>query len=393
MSDKEEKPQAPKAILPSASDFDDLSMFSGVSEDAGEYRDEAKEFADRAPISYLDEGNYWLRFYPEVKIEADGSRKMHVMRRFWSYTGLAKGVRRLPAPLGDCPVRAEVTRLKEAKLDDAWKYQAKEEAVLKVYIERWSGPKDHKYIKTQKPMFVVLRRKQVTALAEFLADLKPEGLRKVLNYHASNPLIKLSYTKGSGGNASFGFDIEEITPPALEENFPSLFTVLLDESKVATPDEVQKIRREVNRILSQGSKIFTPEGDEAKTAGPSSSSAKSDAAAEAVRMALAQSAASPTPPPVAPEAKQAEANSAPTTSPTEPVAEPAKVIPITPVAEVAAAVKAEAPNVSAGPVPVCPRGGTAKFGESHDDSNMDCIVCPHEPECVAKQTTFEDVPT
>lgn len=365
------------AINPTDEDFDDLALFAGVQGDAEEYRTAAAERDNRAPISYIDEGNYWLRFYPEVKIEADGARRLHVMRRFWSYTGLAKGVRRLPAPQDPSdPVRKEVMRLKDAKYPDAWKFMAKEEGLIKVCIFKSSLPKDHKYIKTETPMYLVLRRKQLTALSEFLADLSPDDLRRILNPRRAAPMIKMSFSKGSGGSSSFGFDIKEAELPALPEDFPSMFKVLIEEGKEepANDEELMKIRKSISAILASTQNLINPEEGEESGAPPAnrSEASKSASAKSAVADALREAKGAGSEAPAAGEAGGEAADTSTGTT--------QKVIPI----------KEEKPDAPGDATPYCPSDDpNRKFG-AHDATHVDCITCPIEDKCDA--ATITDVP-
>jgi hypothetical protein len=326
------------------SNFDDLALFSGIQSEAETARQEQQERENRVPLSYTDEGSYWLRIYPEIRAEEDGSRRMHVMRKFWSYTGLCKGVRRLPAPAGDDDrVRPEVQRLKDAKYAEAWKFQAKEEGLIKVNIFRSSLPKDHKYIKINTPMVLVLRRKQINALNEFLADLSPENLRQILDPRNEAPLIKMSFTAGAGGSSSFGFDLTKAALPPLPENFPSIFDILLNkDTPLATDEELHKIRKAVSTILAMSSNIVNPESDSGSTP-PSTTAADKKAAAQAAVKALLN-----------------EGGDAPS--------EPAKDEP-------------KDKKKEANPEPTCPSSDpNLSFGH-HNPEHVDCITCPYEAEC------------
>ena len=362
-------------------DFDDLSLFAGVQTEAEEARQEQADRENRAPVSYIDEGSYWLRLYPEIRLEEDGkSRRMHVVRKFWSYTGLAKGVRRLPAPRGDTDlVRPEVQRLVDAKYDQAWKFKAKEEGLIKVNIYRSSLPKDHKYIKLNTPMFLVLRRKQINALNEFLAELSPESLRTVLNPRNTAPLIKMSYTAGSGGSSSFGFDLEQKDLPGLPEGFPSLFEVLInDETPLATDEEIVKIRKSVSLALAMSSNIVNPSDDSGAPPPSTTSTEKKDAARAAVAEALKGQQGSG--PDETASGEETGKEPAPEPEPAakaepEPVVEKTKPKP----AEKKADPKPEA--VEKKDEPTCPSSDKdLEFGR-HQPDHLDCITCPYEVEC------------
>jgi len=257
--------EAPKPIRNlemTDADFENIELFSGVQQDAEQYRDQNSD-DDRAPTAYIDEGNYWVRLYPEMIINEAGARQLVVVRRFWSYQR-AFGVRRLPAPKdGDCPIRQQVQRLKDANYDEAWKYTAKEEGLIKLYIYKMSL-KDHKYIKVKTPMFFILRRKQLTALADFLADLSPEDLRNIMNPRVAAPLIKFSFTKGSGGSSSFGFDLAREELPPLPEDFPSLYDVVMPESdaKPPTDEEIAKYKKGISALLAAGTNLLNPDEQE-----------------------------------------------------------------------------------------------------------------------------------
>lgn len=352
-------------------DLDNLALFSGVVQGAADDRDEQArrdaERESRAPVAYIDEGSYWLRLYPEIRPEADGTRKMHIVRKFWSYTGLAKGVRRLPAPRDpECPVRKEVQRLKDAKYGDAWKFQASEEGLIKACVYKSSLPKDHKYFgaeKLNKPTYLVLRKKQLTALNEFLADLSPEDLRKILNPRGSAPMIKMTFSKGASGSASFGFDIHEAVLPDLPAEFPSIFKVLIDEDKMepATDEELMKIRKSISGILAANSNVINP--DDESGAPPTQSETQRQQAAKAgvadiLGKGKDKGVVGAGSPPPAKEEKPAE----------QPAATPAPA--------------AAAPSESkAEPDPVCPSTDAALEFGAHNPDHMDCITCPFEDKC------------
>ena len=335
-------------------DFEDLSLFAGIQSEAEEARQEQADRENRAPIMTLDAGSYWLRIYPEIRLEEDGSRRMHVMRKFWSYSGLVKGLRRLPAPRGEADrIRPEVQRLVDANYGEAWKFKAKEEGLIKVHIYRSTLPKDHKYVKIGAPMFLILRRKQINALNDFLAELSPENLRSILNPRAPAPMIKLSYTAGAGGSSSFGFDINNAELPPLPENFPSLFDVLItDDTPLPTDEEIAKVRKAVSVALAMSSNIVNPEDDSGAAPVSATAAERRAAARDAAQAALRE------------QAGKGEPNLG-TTAQAAPAAAP---------------VPAES---GPEPEPECP-SQEKHFGE-HDPEHFDCITCPHEDVC-AKAT-------
>lgn len=369
----------------SGDDFDDLSLFAGIQSEAEEARQEQQDRENRAPVSYLDEGSYWIRLYPEIRLEEDGkSRRMHVVRKFWSYTGLAKGVRRLPAPRGEADlVRPEVMRLKDANYGESWKFMASEEGLIKVNIYRSSLPKDHKYIKLNTPMFLILRRKQTNALNEFLAELSPENLRTVLNPRNTAPLIKVSYTKGSGGSASFGFDLEQKELPPLPETFPSMFDVIInDETPLATDEELAKIRKSVSAVLAMQSNLINPDADSGAAPATTTSTERRSAAAAAVQEALKgqrEGSAPDTASAGEPGAKESESEPEPAAKPAEPEPVVEKEKP-KPAEKAKPAAKAATPAPAADE-PKCPSTDeNLEFGR-HQASHLDCITCPYETEC------------
>ena len=338
-------------------DFDDISLFSGLQQDQEEYRDQQQDRENRAPVSYLDEGSYWLRLYPEIRAEEDGSRRLHVVRRFWSYTGLAKGVRRLPAPKDpNDPVRQEVMRLKDANYPEAWKFMASEEGLIKAQIYRSTLPKDHKYIKLNTPMFIVLRRKQLTALSTFLADLSPEQLQRILDPRKPGTIIKASYTKGAGGSASFGFDLDEAELMPLPAEFPSLFEALInDKTEPANDEELSKIRKSISAVLAMRSNIVNPEDDSGAPPVSRREEERKSEAKSAVQEAL-KSSSSP------------KTDSQPKSQPIVEKQEETKK------AEPAAADTAghECPGQAEDP--------ELAFGK-HNGQHEACILCPFEAEC------------
>jgi hypothetical protein len=342
-------------------DFEDLALFAGVvSEEEANRAENARreeERANRAPVTYLDPGSYWLRLYPEFRTEEDGGRKVHVLRRFWSYTGLAKGVRRLPAPRDpNDPVRKEVLRLKDAKYDQAWKFQASEEGLIKACIFKSTLPKDHKYVKMNTPLFIVLRRRQTEALSTFLAELSPENLRKILDPRGSAPMIKVTYTAGAGGSASFGFDLAEAELPPLPSEFPSIFKVLIEEgvTKPADDEELLKIRKNISAILASQSNVINP-SDESGAPPTRTATERQSEARGAVAGILGEG--------------KGKGGDKPATG-----AKPAPA---------ASAAAAAAGGAAAEPDPVCPSNDAALAFGRHNGDHPDCITCPFEDRCAA----------
>jgi hypothetical protein len=345
---------------PTDDDFNDLSLFTGVQGAAEEYTEKAAESSgDRAPISYLDEGTYSLRIYPEVIPDEGGTRRMHTVRPFWSYTGI-KGVRRLPAPKDEnCPIRKEMKKLADADhlKDEAWKYRAKEEGLLKVMIFKMSH-KTHKYLKLNEPMFIVLKRPGLIAWNAFLADMDPADMKDVLNPRKVAQTINVKVTKKQGSvpaGVSFGFDVKKEELPPLPDGFPSMFNVLLDEKKVATEDELKAVRSFVSRMLVTGSRVVNP-GEDSDGGAPNRSSAeRSQNAKSAVAEALKAAKGTAEPPPP------------------QDTAAPGKPV--------------QTPVTAAGK---CPSSDPTLGWGKQNGSAADCIVCEHESAC--SEAKLGDVP-
>lgn len=292
-----------KVLSINDADLDDLSLFAGVQKEAEENRDRNSD-DNRAPLTYMEEGSYWIRMYPELILDEAGNRKLVPMRRLWSY-GRNFGVRRLPAPKDEnCPIRKEVQRLRDADYKEAFKYTASEEGVIKAVIFKASGAAEKsKYTKLNEPVFIVMRRKQMLALDQFLADMSPEDLRQVLDFRKKANVLKISFTKGSGGSASFGFDLMQKELPPLPDDFPSMYDVLVtDETPPPTDEEIIKYRKGVTALLAASNNVMdptedgggngAPEGDRGDAARAAVAEAKRQAAEEEAKRQAAAEAAS-----------------------------------------------------------------------------------------------------
>lgn len=245
-------------------DFDDISLFEDLRTDSTQYlEDHKRENYSSAPLAFLDDGNYWLRFYPRL-IEVDGKKRLKVVRSVLSHNfrSVDSIKKRFICEGPSCRICRETAKLSSAKIRDAFRYTKSEDGVVCVHIYKFDG-KPSEYIKIGEPMFLVVRQKVVESISNWIAGLDPEDLREVLNPNVKAPIVKLSYKGGTGGNASLGFDIKKAELPKLPEDFASFYDVYCRETDIASDEDLNSIRTFVGEILSRKTNIFNPDEDDA----------------------------------------------------------------------------------------------------------------------------------
>lgn len=272
-----------------SANYDDLSLFSNfnnqVKEDFEASQENNKDGVITYPIISGKSITWKMRFYPLIKEDENGNPKLILTRNVWSHSGFDK-TRRLPCLGKDCPICAEARKLKDIKHSEAWKYTAKREAVAPVYIYETTAPKDYKWMKLNEHSYMQLRSKAIDSLNAFLTNLSPEEMQQVLNPRVDAPRIMFTVSGGSEGSASWGFDIKKAEIPEMPDDFPDIDTVYVDETKPATDEEMQTVRKTINKLLAESAGTLI-EPDETPTVNTTKAEAKV-AAKSAVSEALAK---------------------------------------------------------------------------------------------------------
>lgn len=238
----------------------DLSLFEELKADAEKFVEDHKYTSDyaNAPLFFLDDGNYWLRFYPQI-IEKDGKKRLLIVRTVFlhNFKSVSDIGKRFMCEGPNCRICKETKRLSDAKLKDAYRFTRNEDGIALVNIYRTDAKSD--YIKSNEPGFMVFRRKVAIAINNWIAGLDADDLKRVLDPNRKAMIVKLSYTGGTGGGASIGFDIKEAELPPLDSEFPSIFDSYVRESDIASDEEIQKIKSFVNESLARKLNIFNPD--------------------------------------------------------------------------------------------------------------------------------------
>lgn len=312
--------------MTSSTDFDDVSLFEGLQQDANKYIEDHKNYDDsNSPIAYLDDGSYWLRLYPEI-LERDGKKRARIIRLFTAHSGFPN-TRKLPCEGSSCRICKITDPMQALDEKNAWKYQAREEALIKAIVYKSSVKSD--YVKLNSPLFIVLRWKGIQAIQQFIADLAPQDLQKVLDPTKAAPMLKITVDSGSKSNWSVGFDINSAAMPELPADFATLDTAYVKDTDFAKDDELQKVRTFAAEFIAKKTNLFTPD-DQNSGGVPGSSGAQSE------------------------ETPKTETGvSSATNSSTE------------------AASNSDCPGASEG----------LKFGE-HPGNSFTCVMCSKEPACI-----------
>jgi hypothetical protein len=267
--------------------FDD-SLFDGIVQEATNYVDAAGGTNDFNSLFYLDEGKIELRLYPEVYTDAEGKKKLRIVRVIRTHQ--IPGVGRIACNGEGCRFCAETKKLYQIKYKEAYKTAAKDEGIVVGYA--YSTTMDTKYVKLETPSYIVMRRKPLIALQQWLSGLDRDDLRAVFNPNKASASIDITITKGDNSNASIGLSPKQRELPPLPDTFEEggLGKVYYDESdpKFGTEEDLMKYKKYVAEIVANKTNLISPEsggGSRSSEPEPSRPSAAKSNANSAGRVA------------------------------------------------------------------------------------------------------------
>jgi hypothetical protein len=244
-----------------------------VSDEAEKYREDYKKtgnYQPGIPICFFGEGNYIFRIYPDrdpngfariIKKAYFHNRKVPVeglYLRFWEDDRINKLFR-----------EAEEAGLEKIWGNFLYMYRSQERGYMMAHL--YESPPGNEYALAKKSYGVVLDRRQVFAIQDFIAELHPEDKRSLLDPNNAAPAIKLSITRGSGkANVSCGIaGMQRLELPPLEFKdedgspieYTGLDNIYIKETDKISDEDFFKLRKAVSEEIANFKASGTPAKD------------------------------------------------------------------------------------------------------------------------------------
>lgn len=234
-----------------------------VSEDAEKYREDYKKsgqtFQAGVPICFLGDGNYIFRIYPD----RDPNGFARIIKRAFIHN------RKTPVEglylrcWEDDRINKLFKEAEEAGLEKIWgnflyMYRSQERGYMMSHL--FEAPPDNDYAKPKNSYAIILDRRQIFAIQDFIAELHPDDKRALLDPNNAAPGIKLSITRGSGkANVSCGIaGMQRLTLPVLdfkdEDGAPIEYTgldqVYITENDRISDENFFKLKKAVGEEIA-----------------------------------------------------------------------------------------------------------------------------------------------
>jgi hypothetical protein len=197
---------------------DDLKA---VGDEAEKFRDEYKKsgqaFQAGIPICFLGDGNYVFRIYPDRDPNGFARliKRAHIHNKKTGVEGVYLRC------WEDDRVNKLFREAEEAGLEKLWgyhiyQYRSREIGYMMAHL--YETPPNNEYALPKKSYGLILDKRQIFAVQDFIAELTPEDKRQMLDPNNAAPGIKLSITRGSGkANVSCGIaSMKRLELPPLE---------------------------------------------------------------------------------------------------------------------------------------------------------------------------------
>lgn len=250
------------------SPYDDESLFEGMREEAKNYTEKVGGDRPTTPLMFLDEGTYTMRIWPDLYTSPNDGRKKLRAARIINMHNLGKDMGgRVPCEGENCRVCKEVHKLEDVKYGKAWQFKNREEGVITGYIYK-TNAEESKYLKLKEASYIILSPRVFISFQTFIAGLDREDLRQVMNPEVEAKGLKLTFTGGNKGSASWGFDLRDYDLPELPVDFEDhpISLVYYDENEPSksyiSDDDLAKFRKFVARLMSERGTAFDPGDDD-----------------------------------------------------------------------------------------------------------------------------------
>lgn len=342
------------------SDIDDYAGLVGETKETVEQRD--SERGDKT-WSYIDTGTYKLRLYSDRN-----AGRLRLKRDVWIHK--INGIGNFICLDDDCQICKIAKRGRDARCDDAYKYESSKHAIIKVYIESFEGSdgKKSEYIKEQEPFHLVMGRwSMIEAMERWIAEMKPADLRSLIEDETAHAIEMRVWLDGKKWKCEFSLAKEKVTKPEWPEDMPELNTIFMDqtEPKFADAPALRKIANEVETMIAGKSSG----GGKTQVRDPSNRSGSSGGGKRAAD-ALADDDG-----PVDPPARSTSSSKGSKESDNDdPPFEPTN--------------KSTSSNKPAATGECPSEDDDLKFGAHPDEPHPDCMSCPIESNCLRQ--TFQN---
>lgn len=250
------------------SKYDDESLFEGMRDEAKAYTEKVGGDRPTTPLMFLDEGTYTMRIWPDLHVSAETGKKRLRAARVINMHNLGKDMGgRVPCEGEHCRICKEVKKLEDAKYGKAWQFKNREEGVITGYIFK-TNAEESKYLRVKEASYIVLSPRVFISFQTFIAGLDRDDLRQVMNPEVEAKGLKLTFTGGNKGSASWGFDLRDYELPELPRDFEEypLSRVYYDEGEPSKSyigdDDLASFRKFVARLLAERGTAFDPGEDD-----------------------------------------------------------------------------------------------------------------------------------
>lgn len=239
-------------------------MYAAFVEDAKVEKavsDASREADRKYKPAYLEDGTYTFRMYPDFS-----QRKLRLVHSLWSHKWPDIG--KFHCGADGCLQCAQVNKLYEADIDDAYRQDAKEEWIIHVDIKEMSIEKSD-FLKKDQALPLIVDWRVKDAVRDFFAALNPKDVRTLLEDDEAFGII-LEYKRGKGGYANMSLSsFKKYKRSPKPEDFPTLDTSYLQPTDLPDENQLKAIQKYVDKIVNKsGVNFHDPEKNGSKSSAP-----------------------------------------------------------------------------------------------------------------------------
>jgi hypothetical protein len=349
--------------------FDDKDVVA-IDEQAKTFKKEYTESSGSGEASpkvvFLQEGHHTFRFYPD----RDKNGMARIVKRIWIHRGLQINPKRKVWIWEDDRVNGLISELQKEGMENLlgkpiWQWYSQELGLACIHM---FDTQDQEWHPVGSTVIVMLDKRQIFSIQDFISELHPEEKRKLLDPNTDGLGIKISVTKaGAKSNTSVGVTMRMLAlpmPPQMTTQDPNVRLPFegLDKVYIQETDKLEQADWEEFRknVYSELEKWKAQKGQAADATGAGADFSKKDGpgpnpgTTPDVNPNKSESNSST---PVKTETSSA---SNVTSSVTCPLAEKIKI-------------KPEMVN---------DYGPDVRFGSHPTKNNPYCVICEHEEQCI-----------
>ena len=179
-----------------------------MQREAAEWQSREASNSDRDDFGlrcgWLPAGRSLVRFYPTID---DGKIKLFHRTVLYGYKGVGQFI---DPEDGFCSRLAAHAKEKAPEPNDwSWRWQGQKAGIAHLVFYEAPHGANMKYVQEESPQAIILPNRVCAAIERFVAGSKPATLQKHLDPDAPGACVAIEFTKGSQGQASAAFSIDD----------------------------------------------------------------------------------------------------------------------------------------------------------------------------------------